>query len=92
MKLKDLKFIKFAADGFAIESYWNVTATNSWTSDNKKGQLYAVEFLKFMRDTKSTALMSNVMRDIFRHGLTQMAQLNGVSVGFMQEIARRAIG
>lgn len=92
MKLKQLPFIKFAADGLTIESYWHVNVTDSWTLDNKTGQLHAVTLLKYMRDNTATAIFTNIIRDIYRHGLNQMGQLHGVSVGFLEEIARRAIG
>lgn len=92
MKLKELPFVKFAADGVTIESYWRVSATNSWTADNKTGQLHAVTLLRYMRESKSTSIFTEVLRSVYRHGLNEMGQLNGVSVGFLTEIARRAIG
>lgn len=92
MKIKDLPFIKFAGDGMTIESYWKVTPTTGWSVDNKTGEAYAVMLLAYMRDSKSTAIFSNVLRDVYRHGVTNMAQLHGVSVGFLAELARRAMG
>lgn len=87
----ELPFIKYGPSG-AVESYWNVKTTSSWTADNKTGAVYAVMLIHFMRNKKEPTLLQSVCRDISKHGLGMMGGFNGISVGFFHEIAKRAIG
>lgn len=90
-RYRELPFIKVNAKG-AIESYWYVQASGSWAADNKTGQQYAVLLIDFMRSKAEPTLFASVVKDIPKHGIAHMGGLNGISVGFLHEIARRAIG
>lgn len=90
-RYEELPFVKYGQGG-AIESYWSVKPSDSWTADNKTGSLYAVMLINFMRRTKEPTLLQSVSRDISKYGLGTMGGLNGISCGFLHEIARRAIG
>lgn len=89
---QDLPFIKTNAQGF-IESFWSVQATGSWSVDNKRGQEYAILLLNHLRNNGSQGtLFQSVIRDMPKHGLAHMGGFNGVSIGFLHEIAKRALG
>lgn len=90
-RYRELPFIKANASG-AIESYWHVKPTQSWAVDNKTGQEYALKLIAFMRSKQEPTLFASVVKDIPKHGLAHAGGLNGISVGFLHEFARRAIG
>lgn len=84
-----LPFVKIVADEYLGDrlDFWSIAPTGDWSKDNAIGRSYAVETLKFIRQTGAYNIMGEIRRSVRASKISN----TGTEVGFLQALTEAAV-